>query len=164
MQSLFRSFVLILVLTYSTGLIAQTKQEVFSSLEKIIKRADGQKVEARGLVKPDKVTKQQFNESFVAVATKNTAKNSTESSYTFSEIPWAELYKYTIDQDDANDDVYEVTMYFDKHLKTTYRSDYNGEGEHDKTIFINVYIRTKDFNDFDRQVKLLGTVIPNKIR
>jgi hypothetical protein len=152
-----------LVSVCSLHIQAQTKQDVFNDLEKILKRAEGQKV--RGSNVPDKVTKQLFNESSVSVYTKSTAKKSTEYLQHYSDIPWNELYKYTIYTDSENEKVYEVTIYFEKDLKRkSFFKEEKDDGNADETILIKTYILTKDFADFDKYMNLLGQVIPNKVR
>ena len=164
MKTFFKSFVLVSAVIFSIPAIAQTKQEVFKGFDAILKKAEGQKVYARGLKALDKVTKQQFDESTVSVSTKNTFKGSSERTIVYTNIPWKDVYKYTIDTDNENEKVYEVTLYFDSDLKKSYIGSYSPQGDTDNTIFVKVYIRTKDFNDFDSQMKLLGKVIPNKIK
>ena len=78
---------------------------------------------------------------------------------------WKEIYKYSISTDRENDKVYAVTIYFDADVRKEYKiTESSVAGTTDNTIFIKLYIRTKDFADFDKYMNLLGQAIPNKVK
>lgn len=144
---------------------AQTKQEVFTALQQIVNRAVGEKIDGNSLFskEPDKITKQIFTETAVAVYTKNMEKKSTEWIHRYSNISWNDIFDHDVFTEYKNSDLQIVKIRFKKSFKREFfPSDEASDDDPSSSDYFEIYIRTKDKAEFEKNMNLLYSFKPKK--
>lgn len=101
-------------------LLAQTKQEVFGSIQKLVSKTEGQKVKTNDVFskKDDKLGKQVFTEKEVTVNTIPEGKSKYELVSRVSEISWNDFFDYKIYTEFKNEKLQIVELEFKKPFKS----------------------------------------------
>ncbi|RXK61941.1 hypothetical protein ESA94_02710 [Lacibacter luteus] len=155
----------LLLIICSQHAVAQTRQEVFAALQQIVNRAVGEKIDGNSLFskEPDKITKQLFTETAVAVYTKNMEKKSTEWIHRYSNISWNDIFDHDVFTEYKNSDLQIVKVRFKKSFKSEFfPSDEAADDDPSSSDYFEFYIRTKDKAEFEKNMNLLYSFKPKK--
>ena len=113
--------IVFVALLCSLQINAQTKQEVFSSIQKLVDKATGQKIQSDNVFAKkdvrDKLGKQVFTENEVTVNKIPEGKSKYEWISRASEIMWDEFLDYLIFTEFKNFNLQIVELRFKKELK-----------------------------------------------
>ncbi|MEH6765321.1 MAG: hypothetical protein V7655_12530 [Aequorivita antarctica] len=109
----------IIALFYCVQITAQTKQEVFTSIQKLVAKTQGEKVQTNDVFskKDDKLGKQVFTEKEITVNTIPGGKSDYEWISRATEISWNHFFDYFIYTEFANSDLQVVELNFKQNFK-----------------------------------------------
>lgn len=142
-----------LFMTASFIVKAQSKQEVFSSIQKLLEKASGQKVQSNNVFakKDDKLGKQVFTENEVTVNTIPEGKSKYEWINRATEIKWNEFLDYLIYTEFKNSNLQIVKLNFKKRCKTEYfTNDEKGNTNPSTSSSFQFYVLTSDKNELEQ--------------
>lgn len=131
---------------------AQSKQEVFGSIQKLLNKAVGEKIKTDNIFAkdPDKLTRQTFTENEVTVIRKPADKKDYQWVTRASNIPWNDLFDYSIFTEYENSDVQIVKINFKKTYKREYYpSKDDGSDIPSTSTSLEVYVLTKDKKEME---------------
>ncbi|MGV8946369.1 MAG: hypothetical protein ACOH1N_08075 [Lutibacter sp.] len=144
---------------------SQTKQEVFSSIQKLISKTEGQKVKSNNVFakKDDKLGKQVFNEKVISVNTIPEGKSKYEWVSRASEISWNDYLDYLIYSEYNNVDLQVVRLNFNKSFKEEhFTNDNDSDTSPSTTNYFQFYILTSDEDELIQLLKRLESLKEKK--
>ncbi|MBO9661029.1 MAG: hypothetical protein J7527_19555, partial [Chitinophagaceae bacterium] len=147
------------LLTFSLQLLAvqsfaQTRDQVFANMQKLLKKAEGQKVS--GFTGEKKITKQTISSAEITAYEKGTGKYSSEWVNRYTKIPWNDLTDHVIYDESGNDKLKIVKLSFKKLLISEFfTSDKTGADELRKYSSAEVWILRKDAADMEEYINQL---------
>ena len=142
-----------LFMTASFIVKAQSKQEVFSSIQKLLIKASGQKVQSNNVFakKDDKLGKQVFTENEVTVNTIPEGKSKYEWINRATEIKWNEFLDYLIYTEFKNSNLQIVKLNFKKRCKTEYfTNDKMSDDNPSTSSSFEFYVLTSDKKEMEQ--------------
>lgn len=132
---------------------AQSKQEVFSSIQKLLDKTSGEKVASNDVFskKDDKLGKQVFTEKEVTVKTIPGGKSKYEWINRATEIMWNEFFDYLIYTEFKNSNLQIVKLNFKKRCKTEYfANDEKGDTNPSTSSSFQFYVLTSDKKELEQ--------------
>lgn len=150
-----RYFLIGLFFLYTHFLIAQSRQEVFGSIQKLVNKTEGQKIKSNDVFakKDDKLGKQAFSEKEIRVNTIPEGKGKYEWIKRASEISWNDFFDYLIYSEYNNSNLTIVRLNFNKSFKYEhFKNDKNGDSYPSTSKSFEFYVLTGDRGEI---VKLL---------
>ena len=142
-----------LFMTASFIVKGQSKQEVFSSIQKLLIKASGQKVQSNNVFakKDDKLGKQVFTENEVTVNTIPEGKSKYEWINRATEIKWNEFLDYLIYTEFKNSNLQIVKLNFKKWCKTEYfTNDKMSDDNPSTSSSFEFYVLTSDKKEMEQ--------------
>jgi hypothetical protein len=138
---------LTIALFCSLSLSAQTKQEVFSSIQKLVDKASGEKLKSDNVFakKEDKLGKQIFTEKMITVNTIPGGKSDYQWVSRYTDIPWNDFFDYGIYTEFKNGNLQIVELKFKETFKHEFFiSDEERDEKPDNYSSLKFYVLTKD--------------------
>ncbi len=129
---------------------AQTKQEVFTGIQKLVDKASGEKVKSNDVFskKDDKLGKQFFTEKEITVSTIPGGKSDYEWISRATEMSWNDFFDFLIFSEYINNNLQIVRLNFNKPFKTEHFTNDETSGAYPSTSNrFEFYILTKDKNE-----------------
>ena len=148
---------------------AQTKQEVFSSIQKLVDKTTGEKIKAGDVFakkdERDKIGKQVFTEKEVTVNTIPKGKSKYEWISRTTEIMWNEFLDYLIYTEFKNSNLQIVELNFKKNLKNEHftSDDISGSSGNKFYSKFKFYILTSDKKELEQLLKRLYELKEKKL-
>ena len=137
---------------------AQTKQEVFTSIQKLVAKAQGQKVQTNDVFskKDDLLGKQLFTENLISVNTIPAGKSDYEWISRATEISWNHFFDYFIYTEFVNNKLQVVELNFKKNFKNEHFISTKTADEYPSSSGkFKFYILTNDKEELEHLLTLL---------
>lgn len=137
---------------------AQTRQEVFTSIQKLADKASGEKVKTNDVFakKDDKLGKQVITEKVMAVNTIPKGKSDYEWISRATEMSWNDFFDFLIFSEYINNNLQIVRLNFNKPFKTEHFTNDETSGAYPSTSDrFEFYILTKDKNELTQLLNRL---------
>ncbi len=162
-----RKLMLVLIaIFWSLQINAQTKQEVFTGIQKLVDKTKGEKVKSNDVFskKDDKLGKQFFTEKEVTVSTIPGGKSDYEWISRSSEILWNDFFDYLIYTEFKNSNLQIVKLNFKKEFKNEhFTSKENGDTYPSTSSSFEFYILTSDKNELTQLLTRLYDLKEKKV-
>ncbi len=153
-KPLTKTLLVFFLVIVSLNVFSQTREEVFSSIGKVLNKAAGEKV--KPLFYEHKIIRQVFTPNEVSSYNKTLGKYGSEMVNRYTEIPWNDLFSHVIFNESSNPKLMKVQIEFKKSLKSEYFSIEDGADKNpSQNTTIELYIRQKDEEEMNKLIVLL---------
>lgn len=149
----------------SNLLLAQTKQEVFGSIQKLVSKTEGQKIKSNNVFakKDDKLGKQVFSENVVSVNKIPEGKSKYEWISRASEISWNDFFDYIIYSEYNNSNLKIVKLNFNKPIKYEhFTNDEDGDTSPSNYRSFEFYVLSSDTEEITKLLDRLESLKEKK--
>ena len=151
---------------YTHFLIAQSRQEVLGSIQKLVNKTEGQKIKSDNVFakKDDKLGKQVFNEKEISVNKIPEGKSKYEWVSRASEISWNDFFDYLIYSEYNNSNLKIVRINFNKSFKDEhFTNDKNGDSYPSTSKSFEFYILSSDTEEITKLLDRLENLKEKKV-
>jgi hypothetical protein len=154
MQSTLKSLLFLLLTTVVCSAGAQTRQQVFDEIQKLLNKAVGEKVGS--FSGEDKITKQVFTDKMVSCYKKGLSKYGSEWVHRYTNIPWNDFFEHVIYDATSDGKLKVVKLTFKKRFTSEFfTSDKAGADDPSEYSSMELYAKAKDGEEMEKYLKLL---------
>lgn len=154
MRQINRPIFVLLFSVIQLSVFAQTREQVFEKIQKLLDKAVGEKV--KGFSNEEKITKQVFTPTLVSCNKKGLSKYGSEWVNRYTNISWNDFFEHFIYDATSDGKLQEIKLRFKKDFKSEFfTSDKAGDDDPSQYNVMELYIREKDKDEADKYFKLL---------